>query len=422
MTNDSKSFDLSSGQQEAADKVKGWYEEADELRDHAAEKPIFRLFGYAGTGKTTTIRAIISQLGLTLGADVLFGAYTGKAAMVMRRQGLPAATIHSLIYKVVDPDRKACSELYKKLNEESNEGERNRIRQELQIKSKPSFQLRLPEETPLEDASLLVLDECSMVNSDMLKDLLTFEVPLLVLGDPGQLPPIEGESPLTSVSPDVMLTEIHRQAEGNPIIAYATRARQNIPLPFGEMGTSRNIMKSMLSRDDILSFDQILCGKNNTRKAINTEVRQLKGFTSPYPLAGEKLICLRNSTENGLFNGMICYVDRVGDLLDSSLELFIRRETDDENATPIRVLALRAHFDSYHDKDALDRVKWWERTDADEFDFGYGITVHKSQGSQWDNVCLIDDKMFKGWGGPQDRKRWLYTGITRAVDRICVAS
>lgn len=417
-----KNFNLSSGQQEAADKVKSWYEEADELRDNAAGKPIFRLFGYAGTGKTTTIRAIISQLGLELGSDVLFGAYTGKAAMVMRRQGLPASTIHSLIYKVVDPDRKKCQELHKKLNEETNEGEKNRIRQELQLASKPSFQLRLPEETPLEDASLLVLDECSMVNSDMLKDLLTFGVPLLVLGDPGQLPPIEGESPLTSVEPDIMLTEIHRQAEGNPIIAYATRARQNIPLPFGEMGSSRNIMKSMLTRDDILGFDQILCGKNNTRKAINEEVRRLQGRVSPYPEAGEKLICLRNSTENGLFNGMICYVDRVGDLLDSSIELFIRRETDEPTSDPIRVLALRAHFDVYSDKLALDKVKWWERTDTDEFDFGYGITVHKSQGSQWDSVCLIDDKMFKGWGNPGDRKRWLYTGITRAVDRICVAS
>lgn len=414
-------FDLSASQTAAKTKVTEWFNNTQDA-DRDERKDIFRLFGYAGTGKTTTIRSLIADTGLVMGKDVFFAAYTGKAAMVMRKAGLPARTIHSLIYKPVPPNKHTCEKLHAALNKESDPDEKKRIRKELNDASKVSFFLREDDETELSRASLLVLDECSMVNDDMLRDLLTFRVPLLVLGDPGQLPPIDGEGALTGASPDVMLTEIHRQATGNPIIDYATRARNGIYIPFMVNGESGHITKDRLSDEKILSFDQILTGKNLTRKMVNQNIRKLKNFDSPYPMVGDKLICLKNDLDvpgGGLFNGMICEVMKVGELLESAIELHIKREIDPPDFPPVAVKALRAHFDVYHDKDALDNVKWWERADSNEFDFGYCITVHKAQGSQWDRVCVYDDK-FLVWKR-DERKRWLYTAITRAVDSIIIA-
>src|SRR5262252_6916180 len=150
-----------------------WFKSA---RGHAS---IFRLFGYAGTGKTTLAKHIAEGVD----GKVLFAAFTGKAACVMRSKGCPgAATIHSLIYRA----------------RESGE-------------ATPSFDLW--HDAPASKAKLIVIDECSMVDAELARDLMSFGVPLLVLGDPAQLPPIQGGGFFTSAAPDAMLTEVHRQAQ-----------------------------------------------------------------------------------------------------------------------------------------------------------------------------------------------------------------
>lgn len=420
------SFDLSLGQQVAANGIKEWFEEQERLLyvdddepNGTMSKPIFRVFGFAGTGKTTTIRHIMDLMNIR--SETLFAAYTGKAAMVMRKTGLPARTIHSLIYEPVAPDSVECEKLSKAYKLETDPTTKAALKQELREKSKVHFILRDRSDSALKNARLLVLDECSMVNDEMLADLLSFNVPMLVLGDPGQLPPIDGEGALTRTTPDVMLTEIHRQAKGNPIIDFATRARNGINIPRITLGSSAHVMQASLSSEQVLKFDQIITGKNLTRQKLNQRVRSLRGYEGIYPVVGEKLICLKNDAENNLFNGMICHVERVGELLDTSIQLWIRRETDHEGDAPFPVNALRAHFEIYHDKEALENVKWWERDGTNEFDFGYAITTHKAQGSQWENVLVWDDKMFLGWNR-KDRPKWLYTGITRAIESITIAS
>ena len=120
--------------------------------------PVFRLFGYAGTGKTTLARHIADGVD----GEVKFAAFTGKAALVMRNKGcVDASTIHSLIYRA----------------RESGE-------------EQPSFELW--DNAPASKAKLIVIDECSMVDADLGRDLMSFDCPLLVLGDPAQLPPIQG--------------------------------------------------------------------------------------------------------------------------------------------------------------------------------------------------------------------------------------
>lgn len=414
-------FNLAPQQAFAAAAIKKWWTELEDGTISLEDKPIWRLFGFAGTGKTTTIRAIIAELGLEMGTDVLFAAFTGKAALVMQRNGLPGRTIHSLIYVPKEPDKKKCDELHKQLKSCDDPDEKKRLRKDLTEASKVSFHLRAAEESALTDARLLVLDECSMVNDDMLADLLKFNVPMLVLGDPGQLPPVHGEGALIRDAPDMTLTEIHRQAEGDPIIDFATRARNGIYIAKMKRGESAHVDRDKLSPFEVLKFDQILTGKNATRTMLNQRIRTLKGFEDNYPVVGDKLICLRNDAEKGLMNGLICEVIKVGDLLDVSIELTIRLEpVPGMPVQELEVRALRAIFDSYWDKEAMDNVKPWDRANANDFDFGYAITVHKSQGSQWDKVLLWDDG-FLVWKKPE-RAKWLYTGITRAVSSIVIAS
>ena len=160
----------------------------------AGGQQVFRLFGYAGAGKTTLARHIAENAG----GDVAFAAFTGKAAHVMRQKGcVGATTIHSLIYR---PSRV-----------EEEEGE-------------PSFTIR--HDAPAADADLIIIDECSMVDEDLGRDLLTFGKPVLVLGDPAQLPPVKGGGYFTEGEPDFMLTEIHRQAADNPIIRLSMAIRE----------------------------------------------------------------------------------------------------------------------------------------------------------------------------------------------------
>lgn len=432
---------LSPGQVEAKAKVKAWLQAAldhefeppapkpegafglDEIvtgddPDAPKVQPLFKLQGYAGTGKTTIIRALLedwSQL------RVKFGAYTGKAALVMQRNGLPASTIHSMIYKVVPPNKQECEDLFKKIKETDDEGTAKRLRQELKEKQKVRFELKVPEECELSKCDLLVLDECSMVNDDMLADLRTFGVPILALGDPGQLPPIDGAGVLVKGKPDIFLTEIHRQAQDNPIIDFATRARSGVQIPLGAKGGSMRCLSYQLDKRVFLAVDQIITGKNLTRLDINRRVRRMKGFDSRYPVVGDKLICLKNDKIDMIFNGQMGVVTAVGELLDAYVELTVAMESGPgEEPREVKVRALRAYFDAYFDKTALDNVRWWDRKDNHEFDYGYAITCHKAQGSQWDNVLVWDDGMLV-WK-PAERSKWLYTAITRAAQNIIIAS
>ena len=176
---------------------------------------------------------------------MLYAAFTGKAALVMTRKGTPASTIHSLIYRVSEatPDeiervKQEIAEIRAKLptlDPAVRLFEESRLRS-LEIRlddiHKPRFVFN--EQSIVRDAALIVLDEVSMVGDDMARDLLAFGKPILVLGDPGQLPPIKGEGAFTKAAPDVMLTEIHRQAGESAIIRLATMARQGLPIPYGE--------------------------------------------------------------------------------------------------------------------------------------------------------------------------------------------
>lgn len=398
-------------QQAALDAVADWYRAAP--RD---DKQVFRLFGYAGTGKTTLARAC----GAGIGGLVLYGCFTGKAALVLRQKGcLTARTIHSLIYQPFDKSAATLVELkeaYSRLlattpppaekvaHELKCRELADKIYREEKSLKQPAFQLNA--DSDVLQASLVIIDEVSMVGDRMGRDLLSFEKPILVIGDPAQLPPVADGGFFTEAEPDVMLTEVHRQAADSPVIQLATEIRAGRRLSLGTYGDSAVIKKGSLPVEEIAKgFDQVLCGRNLTRRLFNRRVREsVLGRTSPYPEPGDRVVCLRNNHDLGLLNGSLWTVKDV--YVDEKITMTL---LGDEGGSLVTE-AHKAPFDG-------EEVPYFERRDADEFDYGYALTVHKAQGSQWRSVYVIDESgAFR-----EHARRWLYTGITRAAERVTVA-
>src|ERR1043166_6692604 len=204
----------------------------------------FRLFGYAGTGKTTLAKHIAEHVD----GDVKFAAFTGKAAAVMRGKGCRgASTIHSLIYR----PRESGEEI-------------------------PSFDLW--DDAPASKGDRIIIDECSMVDAELGRDLLSFGKPVLVLGDPAQLPPIQGGGFFTDQAPDAMLTEVHRQAQDGPIVRLSMEVRAGHALSPARDGLTEVVRRGDFDPARALETDQILVGRNVTRRAYNARLRERRGL------------------------------------------------------------------------------------------------------------------------------------------------
>lgn len=373
---------------------------------------VFRMFGYAGVGKTAMARHIANFVLTEAGkknipvGEVLFAAYTGKACSVLRSKGcLNAATLHSLLYRpVIDPVTGICT----------------------------SFVLN--HESPLLSCSLLIVDEASMVPNDMAQDLLASGCLILVLGDPAQLPPVAGEGYFIAASPDVMLTDIRRQARDNPIIHLATRARNKKELKPGRYGDSVVYDHGKHVSDKMyVEHDQVLCGLNTTRRSVNKRSRRINGRAENnpiYPVKGDRLICLRNNKNSGLYNGTLWTASNptltkiMQQKSKKSLKLTAGRadvlafkvRSVDERDQDGKRLIVKTQVSPHHFNPMLNEPFWRDIAGSDVFDFGYGMSVHKAQGSQYDSVLLMDESStFK-----EDRWRHLYTGITRAAERISI--
>jgi exodeoxyribonuclease-5 len=358
-----------SAQQEAAlGAVSAWLKRGD--------KPVFRLFGFAGTGKTTLARHVAEGVE----GEVAFGAFTGKAASVMRSKGCEdASTIHSLIYR----------------SRENDEGG-------------PSFVLNRA--SAAAKADLIVIDECSMVDEELGRDLLSFGVPVLVLGDPAQLPPVKGGGYFTEAEPDVMLTEVHRQAADNPIVRMSMTIREGGRLDYGDFGAAKVIRRGDITPAEVLGADQVLVGMNKTRRMYNGRIRELLGFRDPMPAAGEKLVCLRNDKTKGLLNGSSWRIEAIRPSASAYVRMDVRPE-DERRRMAVEVSVAKEFFEGKEED-----LPYALRRESDEFTYGYALTVHKSQGSQWDDLVLFDES----FAFREHRDRWLYTGITRAAATLTI--
>lgn len=343
---------------------------------------VFRLFGYAGSGKTT----LAKHLAEGVKGRVLFACFTGKASLVLRQKGCEeACTIHSLIYKPVEDELTGITE----------------------------FRLNL--DSAVAGAKLVVIDEVSMVGEDLARDLLSFGTKILVLGDPAQLPPVKGEGFFINAEPDVMLTEVHRQAAENPIIRLSMDVREGRGLRPGTYGESRVVRRADMTKgalqDEVRRADQVLCGLNRTRQAFNLRARAIKsivGKAEPWhPTDGDRLVCLRNDRTKGLLNGGLWEAMQVK---TAGTRFQIRvRSLDVPEQAHVDVEVLREFF--LGTDGALD---WRVKRQTDQFTYGQVLTAHKAQGSQWPDVLVFDEShVFR-----EDAEKWQYTALTRAAERV----
>jgi exodeoxyribonuclease-5 len=292
------------------------------------------------------------------------------------------------------------------------------LRHELWEMRQPKYGLN--EESEIRDAKLVVLDEVSMVDDKMANDVLSFRRPVLVLGDPGQLPPIKGEGAFDRREPDVFLTGIHRQAAESAVIRLATMARLGEPIPYGQHDEFVSKMSQHgVTAEQLLRGGQVICGMNRTRFNLNNAMRHAAGFNgSALPTGpGEKIICLRNRNDLGLLNGMFIELSQI--VPDDETTFLAAIVTEDGESIGKDVLPLYAgHFLDHQQFDPnRDDRDWRIKRRTVEATYGWAITAHKAQGSQWENVVVIDDK----WGRSRaDRNRWLYTAITRAESGLVI--
>ena len=329
------------------------------------------LGGFAGTGKTTVIRELVDRLP---GCAVC--AYTGKAADVLRRKGIRASTIHSLIYRPVK-DEYDCV----------------------------TFELVLPE---LFCASNIIVDEASMVGRTIYDDLLTFGVPLIFVGDHGQLEPVGDTGFNLMEKPDVVLETVHRNA--GPIARFAESLRLGQSADgagLSQYGPGREGVDEdgvhVVTFDTIRDLDinqtwQLICAFNRTRLSLNEMVRDHIGMPAGIPEAGDRVICLQNTRTYSLFNGMqgvIEEIDRSRRMLTFSSDQGVR----------VRVPYNPQAFGSE------TKPEW--SPDVVPFDWAYCVTCHKAQGDEFDNVCVIEQRC-----GAWDHRRWAYTAASRAKRKL----
>ena len=366
-------------------RVVGWY------RDKRAPQELY-LAGYAGVGKSTVVAMAIEELKTRCGVrNVCTAAYTGKAASVMRKKGVEGAqTIHSLIYTAIE-------------DEETGE-----------------VHFVLSEESPAAGADLIVLDEVSMVNKEIAQDLRSFSVKTLIVGDPGQLPPISGEGAFTSREPDIFLREIHRQALNSPILEMATLAREGKPLPVGFDRDGVRVLHLTKDTQPLIyrPETQPLCGLNRVRWCYVQRIRKLRGFGGELPQVGERLTCCRNDRDEGLFNGGLGTLTAISPTNEKKPGAITLDVAMDDLAVPSAGLVVdpylfRQHFtNGLAEKLPTRKGEPWPHL----FDHAAVLTVHKSQGSSWDDVTVVDDShAFR-----ESRFNHLYTALTRAERSLTV--
>ena len=383
-------------QQNALPTIYKWFKSAD-------SKQVFRIFGYAGCGKSFIVNYAIEQLGIDKLNDVKYATYTGKSALVLRKRLLPATTIHKLIYTPIE-------EIEKIVMDDGT----------VKIKRRTKF----VKKTCLDaNIKLIVIDECSMVDEKIWNDLLSFNIPLIVLGDSGQLPPLRGKSPITAEEPDVFLDEIVRQSADNPIIYLSMLARQGKDIPLGDYGDGISVItKDDFFDDHLLTAEMVITTTNDLRDELNTYIRQeLLGRTAPLPVEGDKLICRKNNWDEVL-NGIPLVNGLVGKVVNGPVEVC------DYNTD---LFAMNFRPEGFKNKqfEGLEcNVKMFspisakERKDiignryelGNKFEYGYAITTHLSQGSQAEEVLYY----YEPFGNAEFRRQLLYTGITRAEKEL----
>ncbi len=364
--------------------------------------------GYAGTGKSTSVAAIVQSLPhIDPDVDVVYTSFTGKAVNVLRQKGNKnVSTLHRLLY------------MHKMLPNGKF------------IKTNVDF---IP-------YRVVVVDEVSMVSMELIQDLFKYPVYVIFLGDPGQLPPIDKKNDNHLLdTPHIFLEEVVRQAAESDIIRLTMQIRDHKPIAYQKSNEVIVASKGDLSEGMLSWADIVLCGTNRVRNSLNQQMRELCGMR-PEVLVdeGEKIICLQNYWEHTagddgppLMNGTIGYASNVFEqnfyppkgmrIKDNKIPIIsatFTSEIDDnfgimdmdkyEFSQGKPYLSPQEHYRLYKNHN-------FSRLIPKSFTYGYAITCHKAQGSEWEKVLVYEESF------PYDKEehaRWLYTAATRSSKKL----
>lgn len=365
------------------------------------KSPFLTFGGYAGTGKTTMMAIFRNALAERFPElEVAFCSYTGKASRVLentlreRDASYPqdlSGTIHSLIYEP----------------EINSKGQVAAWRKRAELK-----------------ADLIIVDEASMVDAEIWADLQSFGIPILAVGDHGQLPPVRGNFNLME-NPQLKLEKIHRQAEGNPIIKLSEKVRQGGEIPYGDFGAVKKLAKTDTETGEIVtdilsSYNDnllVLVGYNFSRVRLNNAVRKMQDRTSDQPQAGDRIVCLRNSRRRGIYNGMRGKISTIRPQYNKKgKHLWYKMEAQMDGDFLYSGRVLKEQFNS--EKTIQSVLGLHYKRMGDLFDFGYALTVHKAQGSQAKKVLLFEERFRQM--DDETWSRWLYTAVTRAEEELVI--
>lgn len=361
--------------------------------------------GYAGSGKSTLVKFIVQSLpGIDPETDVVYATFTGKAAQVLLKKGNKnVSTLHKLLYESLPrPD----GSWYRKPVE------------------------RIP-------YKIVVVDEVSMVPQSMIEQLFKYSIYLLALGDPFQLPPIQKDDVNTLLNkPHVFLDEIMRQAQESEIIRVSMDIREGKLIDTFNGSEIKIFNPADFEESMLLWADQVLVATNQTRINLNNTMRRLLGREGG-PQDGDKVICLKNEwdiladNEDPLVNGTIGFLKNsystyvnfprfLGghhfDVLQSDFVSDGGALFRDINMDKKMIMTGEKCCD-WKTAYTIGRNLNHKNKLPKEFTYGYVVTCHKAQGSQWEKVLIVEEKF------PFDKTehaRWLYTALTRAEEKAVI--
>jgi exodeoxyribonuclease V len=282
------------------------------------------------------------------------------------------------------------------------------------------------------DYSLIIADEASMISDELLGDLKSFGVPILAVGDHGQLPPVGENKSTLMVRPDVRLEKIHRQSADNPIILLSARIREtgeiDTKLADGDrfqVASLRDLGKLVASRftperfaacDGSILSTGLIVATNRLRVGLNDQARSSIGTKGGAPKKGEVVICLKNQAP--IYNGMRAVLTADSfDLSDDKMAADMNFVEDGITTTATSMFVPQFNEEKTLDVEALRALGTSYSRAGGLFDFGYSMTCHKAQGSQFPEAVVVADNL--GWLR-ENRARWIYTAVTRAAQRLVV--
>lgn len=408
VTLESQGIELTNDQKNAAKIFDDWFTDKGYHK-----KPILRIGGFGGTGKGILIQYLCEKYGFDE-TNALFVSYTGQSVNRLIQLGIPAKTIHSTFMHATEVPL------------------RNK-------KGEPILKNGIPvlitKWCPVDHISsrvkIIIGDEWSFVPQDLEETILSYNTPVVVFGDPLQLPPVTGKPTFSMDTLDYMLTQIMRQNLDSEIIDLSLRIRNGEMPPMNTYGKEvrllypqKDIYETFFRFKSFFQFSDVIITTTNKERQIITDLyrSEIAHLDTALPSAGEPLICRRNnwSLKLGpypLTNGMMgkCLRDVKRSEVNFKQKVFTIDFQPDIIANEY-FDTLQCDLEYFHapfgDKPEFNLGK--DYNTGNKLEFAYVLTVHLVQGDQRDRVLYLDRRV----GNDDYMLRMRYTAVTRARKRL----